>query len=57
MKLFLATADTILAKALADDQKMALLRIHAVRTPLVLAATPGEARSAAAEALDLDLDG
>ncbi len=50
------TADDLLARALADDAKMARLRAHPVRTRLVLAATPGPDRQAAAGALTLDLD-
>ena len=51
-----ATADEMLSRALADDAKMAILAAHSVRTPLVLAASQGEARDAAAEAVGLDLD-
>lgn len=51
-----ATADALVAKALADDAKMAALRAHAVRVPLLLAASPGPERQAAGEAAGLDLD-
>ena len=46
-----ATADQLLLKALEDDQKMAILHRSEVRVALVLAATDGASRVAAAEAL------
>ncbi len=50
------TADVLVRRALADDQMMSILRSHEARRPLIMAATPGEDRQAAAEAVGLDID-
>jgi predicted kinase len=50
------TADGLLRAALEGDDKMAVLRSHPIRDRLVLSATPGEDRQAAAEAANMDID-
>ncbi len=50
------TADKLLAKALAHDGCMAVLRESELRVPLIMAATPGDARQDAAELLGIDID-
>jgi predicted kinase len=50
------TADGLLAAALLSEDKLAVLREHDLKVALVMAATPGEIRTAAAEAAGLDID-
>ena len=51
-----ATADGLLAAALASTEKMAVLAEHPIKARLVMAATPGSERTDAAEAAGLDID-
>lgn len=51
-----ATADALLAAALESAVKMAALSEHPIKARLVMAATPGSERTAAAEAAGLDVD-
>ena len=51
-----ATADGLLAAALASTEKMAVLAEHPIKVRLVMAATPGSERTDAAEAAGLDID-
>ena len=50
-----STADRVVALALPDDRKLAVLRESPVRARVVLAATPGEARDELAERVGIDI--
>ncbi|MCA9719829.1 MAG: metallophosphoesterase [Myxococcales bacterium] len=50
-----ATADRVVAQALADDDKLALLRASPLRARIVLAASEGEDRDDVAERLGVDI--
>ena len=50
------TATGLLAAALESADKMAVLREHTIKMRLVMAASAGPIRTAAAEAAGLDID-